>query len=76
MISPLIELAKTAKPPAVTHSKSKWSTFFPVLDQLRANGFSAWDATRWLVERGAVPAEKRRVCYHSFLGYIKRANRK
>lgn len=66
----LIKAAVDAKPSAAT--KSRWGHLFPVIDQLRNNGFSSWEATRWLVEQNALPQEKRRTLYHSFLGYDRR----
>lgn len=72
-VTELLEKAAAAEAPANTKSRSSWAQFFPVIDRLvRDRKFSAWNATAWLVENKAIPAESRRVVYHSYLGYAKR----
>ncbi len=66
----LLKSAQQAAPPV--SSKSNWSEMFPVIETLIGRGFSAWAACNWLTEQGALPADRRRNLYHSYLGYAKR----
>jgi hypothetical protein len=72
-VADLLAKAALADAPATSKSRSSWAQFFPVMDKLvRDRKFSAWSATEWLVEHGAIPSVSRRVCYHSYLGYVRR----
>jgi hypothetical protein len=74
-VSELLAKADAAEAPATSKSRSSWAQFFPVMDKLvRDRKFSSWSATEWLVENGAIPSASRRVCYHSYLGYVRRRN--
>jgi len=70
IVANLLDKAEKAQPETV--SNSRWAHLFPVIRKLEGNGFSSWRAVGWLVEQAAVPAEKRRTCYHSYLGHKRR----
>jgi hypothetical protein len=72
-VSELLAKAAAAEAPPASRSRSSWAQLFAVIDKLVSErGYSAWKATEWLVAEKAIPEDKRRVCYHSYLGYARR----
>lgn len=58
-LSPLIlEAAQSASPPAITMPASKYGHLLPVMDVLKARGFSLRESVTWLVAQGTFPASQ------------------
>ncbi len=74
-ISSLLAAADQATP--VQASRSAWFHLLPVAEKLiQERGFTLWGAVGWLIERGAVPAKRKRHCYDSLNGVLRRRRRR